>query len=270
MSMVLSWLIWITLTNHSTFGDWFLLNLAKTIEDAICHTTCLIKVSYSEFRVTTLHAEPLRKSTHFLHQYTSPFTTLPSVLFYKEGLYIFTQHSTKHWPGSPFTGLPHHHLVRVGVNTSILILIVSILLYFLQASLIAYAIWQVSTCKLVSDNLNWLVWLVQGVQKFRNFAKLKLVETPQTPISLKSSIHEVSEYTWVVWQKASIGKGRALGFSKLSCQASVIKNWQRTTRYKIEAQNSWTSCTWKRYLLPRHNKKPPWRRTCFRWHVGKS
>jgi hypothetical protein len=36
---------------------------------------------------------------------------------------------------------------------------------------------------------------LQGVQKFRNFAKLKLVETPQTPISLKSSIHEVSEYT---------------------------------------------------------------------------
>jgi hypothetical protein len=36
---------------------------------------------------------------------------------------------------------------------------------------------------------------IQGVQKFRNFAKLKLIETPQTPISLKSSIHEVSEYT---------------------------------------------------------------------------
>jgi hypothetical protein len=97
---------------------------------------------HSEFRVITMHAEPLRKSTHFLHQCTSPFTTLPSVLFYKEGLYIFTQHSSKHWCGSPFTGLPHHHLVRVGVNTSILILIVSILPYFLQASLIAYAIQQ--------------------------------------------------------------------------------------------------------------------------------
>jgi hypothetical protein len=34
------------------------------------------------------------------------------------------------------------HLVRVGVNTSILILIVSILLYVLQASLIAYTIQQ--------------------------------------------------------------------------------------------------------------------------------
>jgi Ca2+/H+ antiporter len=97
---------------------------------------------HSEFRVTTAHAEPLRKSAHFLHQYTSPFTMLPSVLFYKEGLYISTQHHSKHWRGSPFTGSPHHHLVRVGVNTSILILIVSILLYFLQASLIAYAIWQ--------------------------------------------------------------------------------------------------------------------------------
>jgi hypothetical protein len=51
---------------------------------------------HSEFRVTTMHAEPLRKSTHFLRQYTSPFATLPSVLFYKEGLYIFTQHSSKH------------------------------------------------------------------------------------------------------------------------------------------------------------------------------
>jgi hypothetical protein len=29
----------------STFGDWFRLNLAKTIEDAICRTTCLIRVS---------------------------------------------------------------------------------------------------------------------------------------------------------------------------------------------------------------------------------
>jgi hypothetical protein len=100
------------------------------------------KSRLSQFWVITAHAEPLRKSTHFLHQYTSPFTTLPSVLFYKEGLYIFTQHSSKHWRGSLFTSLPHHHLVRVGVNTSILILVVSILLYFLQASLIAYAIWQ--------------------------------------------------------------------------------------------------------------------------------
>jgi hypothetical protein len=97
---------------------------------------------HSEFRVTTAHAKPVQKSTHFLHQYMSPFTMLPSVLFYKEGLYIFMQHSSKHWCGSPFTGSPHHHLVRVGVNTSILILIVSILLYFLQASLIVYAIWQ--------------------------------------------------------------------------------------------------------------------------------
>jgi hypothetical protein len=54
----------------------------------------------------TMHAEPLRKSTHFLHQYTSPFTMLPSVLFYKEGLYIFMQHSSKDWRGSPFTSRP--------------------------------------------------------------------------------------------------------------------------------------------------------------------
>jgi hypothetical protein len=35
---------------------------------------------------------------------------------------------------------------------------------------------------------------IQGVQKFHNFTKLELVETPQTPILLKSSIHEVSKY----------------------------------------------------------------------------
>jgi hypothetical protein len=72
---------------------------------------------HSEFWVTTMHTEPLRKSTHFLHQYTSPFTMLPSVLFYKEGLYIFTQHSSKHWCGSLLSGLPHHHWVRVEIIT---------------------------------------------------------------------------------------------------------------------------------------------------------
>jgi hypothetical protein len=48
--------------------------------------------------------------------------------------------------------LPHHHLVRVGVNTSILILIVSILLYFLQASLIAYAIWHKYSIAITADD----------------------------------------------------------------------------------------------------------------------
>jgi hypothetical protein len=81
-----------------------------------CHTMCLTKVRWT-LRVPGYYCKPLRKSTHFLHQYTSPFTMLPSVLFYKEGLYIFTQHSSKHWRGSPFTGLPHHHWVRVEIIT---------------------------------------------------------------------------------------------------------------------------------------------------------
>jgi hypothetical protein len=72
----------------------------------------------------SLFKNPLTFFTNTCH----PFTTLPSVLFYKERLYIFMQHSSKHWRGSPFTSLPHHHLVRVEVNTFILILIVSILL----------------------------------------------------------------------------------------------------------------------------------------------
>jgi hypothetical protein len=36
--------------------------------------------------------------------------------------------ATKPWRGSPFTSLPHHHLVRVEMITYILVLIVSILL----------------------------------------------------------------------------------------------------------------------------------------------
>jgi hypothetical protein len=66
ISMVPSWLIWITLTKCSTFGDWFHLNLAKTIEDTICHTTCLTKVcgEHCKFRVTTAHVK--------IHSLSSP------------------------------------------------------------------------------------------------------------------------------------------------------------------------------------------------------
>jgi hypothetical protein len=85
----------------------------------------------SHIWVITMLTNPLRKPIHFLHQYTSPFATfatLPSVLFYKERLYISTQHSAKPWRGSLYTSLPHHHLVRVEIITSILAPIVSILL----------------------------------------------------------------------------------------------------------------------------------------------
>jgi hypothetical protein len=129
MSMVPSWLIWITLTNvqHSATDP------VKTSPKPLRMRSVIPRASpksaeHSEFRVITAHAESLRKSTHFLHQYMSPFTMLPSVLFYKERLHIFMQHSSIPWRGSPFTSLPHHNLVRVGVNTSILILIVSIIL----------------------------------------------------------------------------------------------------------------------------------------------
>jgi hypothetical protein len=44
----------------------------------------------SHIQGITTHTDPLRISIHFLHQYTSPFAMLPSVLFYKEGLYIST------------------------------------------------------------------------------------------------------------------------------------------------------------------------------------
>jgi hypothetical protein len=102
---------------------------------SVCRTTCLTTSFFpfgnydSHIRVIIAHAEPLRKSIHCLHQYTSPFATLTSVLFfYKEGPYISTQHRSKHRRGSPFTGSPHHHLVRIEIITSILVLIVSSLL----------------------------------------------------------------------------------------------------------------------------------------------
>ncbi len=63
---------------------------------------------HTDIQVTTMHVKPLRTSTHFLHQYMSPLAMLPSVLFYKEGLYIFMQHSSKHWRGPPFTSCICH------------------------------------------------------------------------------------------------------------------------------------------------------------------
>jgi hypothetical protein len=119
-------------------GSWVYSPLSSYLT---CNTTFCINatVSYHVPHQSQVHTQSSRLSPrtpsllvnplHFLQQYTSPFTTLPSVLFYKEGLYIFTQHRSKNWCGSPFTGSPHHHLVRVEiVNTTILILIVSILL----------------------------------------------------------------------------------------------------------------------------------------------
>jgi hypothetical protein len=121
-----SWLL--PLLNTKIWKIWQLPPRHKNLLSLVIRHASPKSAEHSEFRVITMHVEPLRKSTHFLHQHMSPFTTLPSVLFYKEGLYIFMQHSSKHWRGSTFTSLPHHHLVRVGVNTSILILKVSILL----------------------------------------------------------------------------------------------------------------------------------------------
>jgi hypothetical protein len=83
------------------------------------HVPHQIIIWHTNIWVTTAHAKPLRESTHFLYQYTSPIATLPSILFYKDRLYIFMQHRRKHWCGSLFTSLPHHHLVREEIITSI-------------------------------------------------------------------------------------------------------------------------------------------------------
>ncbi len=88
MSMVPLWLIWITLMEHSTFGNWFHLN--SVIPRASPHYFPFGNYDW-HILVITGHADPLKKSIHFLHQCTSPFTTLPSVFFYKEGLYISMQ-----------------------------------------------------------------------------------------------------------------------------------------------------------------------------------
>jgi hypothetical protein len=81
--------------------DAFCSNLTAIETDLtkICRTTCLIRVRQLNTQSSGLSLRTpslLTKSTHFLHRYTSPFTMLPSVLFYKEGLYIFMQHSSKH------------------------------------------------------------------------------------------------------------------------------------------------------------------------------
>jgi hypothetical protein len=52
-----------------------------------------------------MHVEPHKNSIPFLQQYMSPFAILPSIHFYKEGLYISKQQSTKPLHGSLFTGL---------------------------------------------------------------------------------------------------------------------------------------------------------------------
>jgi hypothetical protein len=72
-------------------------------------------------------------------------------------------------------------------------------------------------------------------------------------LSKKANFGDDSEtYFWLLSKKRPrCALERALGFSKLSRRASEIKNWQRTTRYKIEAQNSWTPCiSWElRFVL---------------------
>jgi hypothetical protein len=64
-------------------------------------------------------------------------------------------------------------------------------------------------------------------------------------LSKKANFGDDSEtYFWLLskkWPRCALE--RALGFSKLFSRASEIKNWQRTTRYKIEAENSWTPCS---------------------------
>jgi hypothetical protein len=70
-------------------------------------------------------------------------------------------------------------------------------------------------------------------------------------LSKKANFGDDSEtYFWLLSKKwPHCALECALSFSKLSRRASEIKNWQRTTRYKIEAQNSWTPCSLWLWLL---------------------
>jgi hypothetical protein len=64
-------------------------------------------------------------------------------------------------------------------------------------------------------------------------------------LSKKANFGDDSEtYFWLLSKKRPrCALERALGFSKLSRRASEIKNWQRTTRYKIALIYFWTPCS---------------------------
>jgi hypothetical protein len=63
-------------------------------------------------------------------------------------------------------------------------------------------------------------------------------------LSKKANFGDDSEnYFWLLSKKRPCcALEHALGFSKLSRRASEIKNWQRTTRYKIASIYFWTPC----------------------------
>jgi hypothetical protein len=67
----------------------------------------------------------------------SPFATLLSVLFYKEGMYISKHHSTKPWCGFPFTGLPHQPSLSQSRNNHIYISSHSLHFTLISTSLIS-------------------------------------------------------------------------------------------------------------------------------------
>jgi hypothetical protein len=93
MSMVPSWLIWITLMKHSTLGDWFCLNLANPLrmQSVIPHAS----LQYfpfgnydSHIQVIPAHAKLLRKSIHLftntchsLQHYHLSFSTKKECIF---------------------------------------------------------------------------------------------------------------------------------------------------------------------------------------------
>jgi hypothetical protein len=54
----------------------------------------LLQVQYVAFGRMDFELQSIY-ATHFLYQYASPLAMLKSDLFYKEGLYIFTQHSSE-------------------------------------------------------------------------------------------------------------------------------------------------------------------------------
>ena len=66
----------------------------QNIQSRKASKTHLSYPKHINIQVVTTHADPIRKSTHFPYQYTPPLAMLPSVHFYKEGMYIFTQHSS--------------------------------------------------------------------------------------------------------------------------------------------------------------------------------
>jgi hypothetical protein len=95
--------------SHKTFNIWWLIPF-KPHQNHWGHDLSYHVPHQSQLNTQSSGLSPrtlslLENSLTFFTNTCHPSHMLPSVLFYKEGLYIFTQHSSKHWRGSATSSL---------------------------------------------------------------------------------------------------------------------------------------------------------------------